>query len=208
MTALTASLLNVRRIADEALERPEGLTITFHTRDYESLEQANTKARGFQTSFSALRTRERKQRQRRVRNVLVPDDDVVGLYDALACQKLPMPNGEGFAVHLIPETALRFDDNVIDRATGEPIEMFDADTRMLRKIVKKVFDVDRAVKKGGTWYNPLNPTEIQFMLDKYPQDYADWGMTPQPAAYDPTQPVKDLADIPLDQMFGDDTNDA
>lgn len=208
MVALTASIIHVRRIADAALDRPQGVTVQFRLDVYETLERCNTAARSFQVCFSSMRTRERKQRQARMKDKYVLDDEVMGLYDKLACTKVMCEDRQGFEVHLIPQEALTFDQNIIDRETGERVEEFSSEQRLMRKIVytlsaeyKSAKEQHREVRdvlsaEDSAW---LMANHADSVKEYWPELFALWDNSAAPTA----ATKFDLNDLPDDFEFGE-----
>lgn len=165
MVALTAAVAHVRRLADEALDRPQGVAINFRLAVYDTMERCNTAARSFQVTFSALRNRDRKQRQVKMKDKHLLDDEVVGLYDRLSCTKILSEDEQGYSVHLIPDVALVFDQDVTDRATGERLEQFTPEARRLRRVVVLLNEeYTRAREQKRQPHNPLTADDREWVI--------------------------------------------
>lgn len=140
----TPSAQAVRTVAEHALMSVEGLQIKFLASKYGDLKRAASAARSFQTSFSAMRARERGKQQ-------------VGRYDPLACCKLPLPNDGGFEIIIAKASGLLLDWDIIDIATGKPPEEFAPERGVIAQIMDAIATMRYQCKSNGVaFYDPLS----------------------------------------------------
>lgn len=171
MTAATAGVSRVRQLADHALNLPEGILLTFTVEKFSSLAGAKAAAKSFQSNFSAMRAKARVKATNLSTREHTAPADVVGPYDALACQLAPLPNGEGFTIRLCPAAALSYAEDVRDFATGELLPEFDPIIKRLVAISGLWFrKAAEAKEKGKRFENPLSQEDIDFFFLHRPED--------------------------------------
>lgn len=137
----------VRAVAEQALVMGE-LTVRFHIDKCGSLERARSMARGFQVSFASMRARSRRRSANFATNATVdPRSD----YDAIVCSSRPLPDGQGWEIHMTVQTA-SMDWDIVDKH-GQPVaqdawvdkeweaafknpEVFNRDPRRMRRLLK------------------------------------------------------------------------
>lgn len=170
MPATTPAAERVRDLADRALALPEGLIITFDLTRYGSLANAATSARSFQVAFSAMRAKARRKSVPSVRRDSIGSDtNYKGPYDSLACAKRPLPNGEGFTIHLVPGHALDFANDVTDAATGEALPEFTPEAARLQTIIMLWTRVaNEAIRTKRVFINPLAIHDEEFLFSTMP----------------------------------------
>lgn len=176
----TASIDAVRRVAELALARPDGLAVNFTLADCGTLESCQARSRSFQTSFSSLRARVRRQLAANQTNRL--DQDIPGRYDRLSCQRVAIPGGNGYQVLLYPVDRLVMELNVTDMH-GMPLEELSPDKARLDAIIKFWSTQKSAAREGGRQFvDPLTDVERRWLcgydLDTAKIMYIEAGLIP------------------------------
>jgi len=116
----------VQTAADRALNSAEGITLFFRLDKYGTPQACAQAARAFQNAFCSLRARARKNSERNLlgeggKNWRPAVSDAAGPYDKIVCERRELPNGE-WKIGLIPSGMYLIDVEIIDNATGEPLE--------------------------------------------------------------------------------------
>ena len=212
-TVITPQMERVRQLADQAKDSREGLTIYFRVSQYGSLEACNSRARGMQSSFSALRAKTRRlamnmsQEPSHTRDVMTK-----GPYDNIACIKSTLPGGDGYSIEFIPNFLYALDLEIVDRATGEPLAAEDPNINRYAALgLKLQLSWEAAQRSKALFTNPLTPDEITFM---YAHDdeftfHTFGAIMPRPgggmsAVVEEDDKPFDLADLPDDvDIFGE-----
>jgi hypothetical protein len=211
-------MVRVKSLADRALQLPEGLRIYFRTEAHGTFETAHRAARSFQTSFSSMRAKARRQMERAhsQNDSLIMDTLTQGPYDSLACQKEWLPNGEGFAIWLAPAYALDLFNDVVDAKSGQQLEEYTPDFIRSNAILQFWLKKAQAAKEAHEQMaNPLDPEAEAWWFDHEPElatdaYHAQGFDTPSERKMKEDQAKGkqvDLADIPLDQDIFDAPND-
>lgn len=130
--AHTAALERVRKLADLALDDPKGIDISILVSTYGSMDACAQLARSFQQSFTSLRARNRKQ------DNASKLADPVSKYDALICQRLPMPNDTGWSIRLIREDTNLLGWEITSLATGQPVTQVVSDDDAYERLAAKL----------------------------------------------------------------------
>lgn len=119
--AYMAAFTSVASAADLALDRPEGVTITWTVEEYGDAEVCKSLSRSFQTTFTSLRARTRRTAMVRRGEANLRDTDALGPYDKLVCMRAPLAFGAGWSVLLCPSNLMINRLNITDNATGRPV---------------------------------------------------------------------------------------
>lgn len=214
--ALTPAMSAVARYADQAKLQPEGIELFFLVTKYGSLPGAASAARSFQTTFSSLRARKRRQAQREeFESKHIEDAFTQGKYDSLSCQKTTLGEGRGYSVLLIPIDQYGMAIEAYDLATGERIKAFTYEFKRCSGIAKfwgeKCLE-SRQLRRAFT--NPLTLEEEEFWFTHEPEWANDYYTAmdmkrrtgAQLAELTPSDEPKpfDLADLSVEEMFGGD----
>jgi|SRR6185312_3310537 len=149
LRSFNASSAVVKRVADAALDDPAGCVVTWFSRDI-GLAACRQSARSFQTSFSSLRARARRQRINHVGDAsnLTLDLEVVGPYDCLACTPRELPEGAGWSVSLLKaDTALQ-GVTITSASTGEPIDGIDRESVKKNEILNRMIEYPHTVTRA------------------------------------------------------------
>lgn len=168
MTALTASVQVMRKAAQAALADPKGACIEFTLTKYGSLEGAATACRSFQVTFNAMRARERRLKQKH-QGDKSKDTDVKVEYDQLTCNKIVLPNGQGFGLMMVRANSAALELAIRSLTTGELVEEFSADNK--RKDALMTLLAEERTRAANQNRSPVNPI---------PYDDAQWWLN-----YDP-----------------------
>lgn len=179
--AHTGSQETVSKYADHALHSPAGIAVHFLTTDHGSLVAAHSAARGFTSTFSALRARQRRiaQRQRGDTAPIGTDTFARGPYDRLVCAMIKTE--EGYSVHLKPTTST-LDLPVTDLATGQRVDFaaLDATTQRGVALLERQRRHEALTSEERTWLdtffsNTLNiaPTPVEPVIQRGPADLTE-----------------------------------
>lgn len=156
------------RLADNALESPEGVAIFYADTACGSHAAAKVAAKRFQTAFNTMRTRDRNRIQR-ARGESTKDilTDVYSEYDSLAC--LCNPKEDGFEIQLIRTHLIDNGIVVRDIASGEEIWEFSAIGRtsnfLAGLMTEEAFLAEKMRRKKKNIYTD---EQIQWFLDNDP----------------------------------------
>lgn len=155
--AYSPNFVSVQQVASHALDDPSGAAIFFTTAALGSLEAAKHAARSFQQSFTSLRARGRRRSETALGEVArnqasVPRfSDARGMYDALVCQRSPLPDGKGWKVELIPAAAVLATLDIRDRITGEPITLGKNEPQWAKTMALALNKQTRALVTAQMW---------------------------------------------------------
>lgn len=211
---ITPALQKVRELAIQAQDSPEGLTFEFLSENYGGFDGAHRAARGFQTTFSSMRAKERRKAEAMYGTVPRLDTNVRVAFDDLSAFKNPLPHERGWTVSLLKSTSVFLDIVIRDFKTGEIVEQVDESVRQrtalynlfmakhkeylnapLEQTFRNPFDQDQEY-----WLNAHWPDFLVNILEEFglKRNYAEMA---QPA---PVIQEADLADLSADDLFGDD----
>lgn len=165
---VTPTLSRMKDWAQLALERPNGLTLTWKPPEF-SPQACAQHARGFQTSFTSMRARARRLQvtHEGYESPSARDLYTRGPYDALACVREPLVGG-GWSITLCRGQDMFQGVQVTDALTGEPIEGESAEDRERTRIFMKaqqfpeqvtqaeydLVDAKRFPDGGSAWNRP------------------------------------------------------
>lgn len=205
-TTITPSMERARQLGDIALTKSEGLTISFLTSTFGSVEGAKSAALSLQTSFSAMRVRTRNRSmtldQKRYLDLGI---NVVGPYDRLACIKREMPNREGYYIFIGPSYVLDFAMDVTDTATGERLPEFSARAQRMNIVINIWTTAAMNAKTAKVPFrNPLSVEDEEWLFREEPEEavkmFAGMRITPrgkEPPIEDNSAPQDDLVNFNL-----------
>lgn len=130
--AFSPNMVSPQHVAQAAQARPGGVTLAFRVSVHGSLEECAHRARSFQQSFTSMRARARGLSQKRLGESTSPRYSMArGPYDDLVCQRRLLPNGEGWAVDIIPSNLTLTSLDIIDRETGLPVDTVDNNSNLI-----------------------------------------------------------------------------
>lgn len=134
----TPNLSRIKDWADAALDNPDGVTLRWRVPEF-SLEACAQHARGFQTSFTSLRAKARRQKivHTGYESEHALDQYTRGPYDSLACVREPLANGGGWSITLCRGYDMFQGVEVTNARTGEPIIGETAEDRERERIIMK-----------------------------------------------------------------------
>lgn len=169
------------RLADNALESPEGVAIFYADTACGSHAAAKVAAKRFQTAFNTMRTRDRNRIQR-ARGESTKDilTDVYSEYDSLAC--LCNPKEDGFEIQLIRTHLIDTGIIVRDIATGEELWEFSTTGRTSNFLVglmtEEAFSAEKMRRpkrniytdEQVAWFEANDPSAIQIIKDMHGLD--------------------------------------
>ena len=170
--AWTATLDFARKIADQALADPEGITLTFLSEHYGSFELAGRAARRFQTTFSAMRSKARRAKQQHLgeRSAQL-DSNISHNLDCLSAMRDPLPDYKGWTIKVIPAQMIELGVIVTSNSTGKIIEEFDPISRSVDLILDKLWrEREQAAKEHRPCSMVISHNDHEFMLKHVP----DW----------------------------------
>lgn len=134
----TPTLGRIKDWADTALTEPDGVTLIWTVPDF-SLAACAQHARGFQTSFTSLRAKARRQVLLRdgIEADYARDQYTQGPYDVLACVREPLADGSGWSVTLCRGHDMFQGVKVVNARTGEPLKGQTPEDRERSRIIMK-----------------------------------------------------------------------
>lgn len=136
--AFSPNMVSPQHVAQAAQARPGGVTLAFRVSVHGSLAECAHRARSFQQSFTAMRARARGLSQRKLGESASPRYSMArGPYDDLVCQRRILPDGEGWAVDIIPSNLTLTSLDIIDRETGLPVDTVDNNSNMIFVLTTK-----------------------------------------------------------------------
>lgn len=134
----TPNVARIRAIMDEALKLSDPLEFRFTVERHGTVEIAKSRATSLQNQFNSIRARARNAYHAQIGRKAVEynSEQIKGPYDDLACNKQPLPNGEGYLV-------------LIGRAPQDEFEIYNARTgeRVLNEDPRE----KRAMELVGFW---------------------------------------------------------
>lgn len=206
--AYTGTLEHARRLGDAALAAPNGITVTFYSRDFPDGEPGAARAaRTFQKTFSAMRAKSRRILSTNSgEHATHLDTKVLHKFDALACMRDALPRGQGWAVKLIPATMVHIGAIVTDNSTGAVVSEFDPNERIVAGFIDTMLDEMYAAQKAKRPpIYPLTEHEDSFARSVRGKDW-DWVISQHGmkvgVTSPPPQPTASRPD-PLDAMEAD-----
>lgn len=169
-TIITPQMERVRQLADEAKNSSEGVEVILRVEKYGSLAACKTAARGLQTTFCNLRVRSRRLAQRFKGETVEHLASLTrGEYDDIACVVRPLPRDEGWKVAFVPGYALDMDLEVVDIASGKPLDNEDPTMNRFLVLMGKLFkEQAEATKQNRAPLNPFTTDELKFMWQYEP----------------------------------------
>lgn len=204
-TGRTASIEWARKIAEQALLRPKGLSLDFLVSDYGSMDEAGRCCRRLQTTFSTMRADARRRAQRiSQENPYKLSSDTVGPYDKLAAYRDKLPNDRGWRLRLIPASMIDLNVVITDNDTGEVIDFFSEDEREVTELIGIIYDEFMRCEKAHIPYDCWLTADHKALLDRTRPGWREgftnmFGWTwdgEQPSAVGPQS-------ISPDALFGD-----
>lgn len=189
----TAAVDRVRKLADLALEAQQGVEVNLTVDKYGTMEACAAMARSLQQSFCSMRARHR------AKVVITNNIDPVCDYDALICQRLPLPMQRGWQVRFHREDANLEAWEIVDIASGATLTLESQENATYERLITKfMVEPENFTVADRKFVERIAPA---FASERMPRDMS-WselhGHTELPEPDLTIIAQDDLADIPMD----------